>query len=212
MDPIFPSIASATHGTVDQDVPVAELVEATLAIRISARSGKGKPPTRWSDESLDPKYAGLAVGAEIEVPSTYQEAMQSPNASEWLAAMEEEIGSLKLNGTWVLTEKPEGKTIIKNRWIFKVKRDQAGKVNRFKARLLAKGFTQLPGIDYDETFSPVVKHDSLRTILAVAATLDLEIAQLDVKTASLYEDLEEELYMVQPAGFTEPGKYVWSAD
>lgn len=152
------------------------------------------------------------MGAEIEEPSTYQEAMQSPNASEWLAAMEEEIGSLKLNGTWVLTEKPEGKTIIKNRWIFKVKRDQAGKVNRFKARLLAKGFTQLPGIDYDETFSPVVKHDSLRTILAVAATLDLEIAQLDVKTASLYEDLEEELYMVQPAGFTEPGKYVWSAD
>ena len=96
--------------------------------------------------------------------------------------MDEEIGLLKLIGTWVLTEKPESKTIIKNRWIFKFKRDQAGKVNRFKARLLAKGFTQLPGIDYDETSSSVVKHDSLRTILAVAATLDLEIAQQDIKT------------------------------
>ena len=76
--------------------------------------------------------------------------------------------------------------------------DGEGAVRRYKARLVAKGFSQRPGIDFEETFSPVVKHDSLRALLAIAAELDLHMLQLDVKTAFLNGDLEEELYMAQP--------------
>lgn len=94
---------------------------------------------------------------------------------------------------------PPGRVAITNRWVYNLK--PAGSSVRFKARLVAKGFLQSPGIDYEETYSPVVKHDSLRTVLAIAAAEDLEIVQLDVKTALLNGDLEKELYMEQPTVF-----------
>ena len=101
---------------------------------------------------------------------------------------------------------PEGSKRVGCKWVFKTKRDSNGNIERFKARLVAKGYTQKDGIDYKETFSPVSKKDSLRIIMALVAQYDLELHQMDVKTAFLNGDIEEEIYMDQPEGFSVEGK------
>ena len=100
---------------------------------------------------------------------------------------------------WKLTQLPKGKKAIGCKWVFAKKEGFPNKEDvRYKARLVAKGFAQREGIDYNEVFSPVVKHSSIRILLALVAQLNLELAQLDVKTAFLHGDLEEEIYMTQP--------------
>jgi hypothetical protein len=121
------------------------------------------------------------------------------------ATMVEELSSLERNDTWELCSLPSGRKAIKCKWVFKLKQN-AGQF-RCYARLVAKGFTQQAGIDCEETYSPVVRHDSLRIIFSIAAQRDLEMMQLDVTTAFLNGDLKEELYMEQPTGF-ETGKEV----
>lgn len=106
------------------------------------------------------------------------------------------------NNTWELTPLPSDRTTVSCRWTFKFKQGYKDVSNRYKARLVARGFTQQHGVDYKETFAPVVKHTTLRIILGLIASMDLETAQLDVKTAFLYGDLEEEIYMDQPEGYT----------
>ena len=98
--------------------------------------------------------------------------------------------SLEKNKTWTLTTLPAGRHAIQNCWVFKLKLDGDGAVRRYKARLVAKGFSQRPGVTFEETFSPVVKHDSLRAVLAVVTQMDLHMLQLDVKTAFLNGDLK----------------------
>lgn len=110
--------------------------------------------------------------------------------------------SLQLNKTWRLEELPQIRRTVKNKWVFKLKCDSYGQPTRLKARLVAKGFSQRERIDYDETFSTVlVRHKSVRAILSTAAFYDLEIIQMDVKTAFLHGDLTEQIYMGQPTGF-----------
>ena len=157
---------------------------------------------KLSDQQHDGEY-NYAMVAE---PSTYQEAISSEEASLWKLAIKEEYDSLMLNGTWILASLPPGRTTIKNKWIFKIKAAHEGTAERYKARLVAKGYTQRFGIDYQETFAPVVKHSALRVIFAIVAALDLEMIQLDIKTAFLYGALNEEIYMEQPEGFIQPGK------
>ncbi|GKV28962.1 hypothetical protein SLEP1_g37944 [Rubroshorea leprosula] len=149
------------------------------------------------------EYVLLTDGGE---PKTYYEAMESGNKKEWLMAMQEEMSSLQGNGTYKLVELPKDKMALNNKWVFRVKSKVNNPNPRFKARLVVKGFGQQKGIDYDETFSPIVKMPSLRAILDLAASLNLEIKQLDVKTAFLHGDLEEEIYMKQPEGFEVQGK------
>ena len=93
---------------------------------------------------------------------------------------------------------PPNRTAIKSRWIFKVKSGVKGSDPRYKARLVAKGYSQRPGIDYEETFAPVAKETTLRVVLSFVAAQDLEMRQLDIKTAFLYGDLSEEIYLEQP--------------
>lgn len=138
-------------------------------------------------------------------PRSYQEAISSPDAELWKVAIQEEYDSLTQNQTWVLTTLPPGRTAIKNRLVFKVKPGYKEVVERYKARLVAKGYTQRYGLDYQDTYAPVVKHSALRVALAIVAALDLEMIQLDIKTAFLYGSLEEELYMDQPEGFVKRG-------
>src|SRR3954464_8580879 len=115
--------------------------------------------------------------------------------------MNEELKSMDQNNVWDLVELPKDCKKVGCKWVFKTKRDPKGNIERFKARLVAKGFTQKEGIDYKETFSPVSKKDSLRVIMALVAHFDLELQQMDVKTAFLNGELEEEVFMKQPEGF-----------
>ena len=108
------------------------------------------------------------------------------------------------NKVWTLVDLPDDRQAIENRWIFKKKTEANGNVTVYKARLVAKCFRQVQGIDYDETFSPVAMLKSVRIMLAIAAFYDYEICQMDVKTAFLNGYLKEELYMMQPEGFVDP--------
>ena len=120
------------------------------------------------------------------------EALTSDLSNEWKEAADSEYNSLLQNKTWDLVELPSGRKAIGSKWVFKVKYRSDGEVKRFKARLVAKGYAQKPGIDYDETLSPVVKFQSIRVLLALAVQNEL---QIDVVTAFLNGALDEDIYM-----------------
>ena len=120
--------------------------------------------------------------------------------------MQEEMDSLYKNHTYELVKLPKGKKILKNKWVYRIKQEEHTSHPRYKARLVVKGFGQRKGIDYDEIFSPVVKMTSIRVILGMAASLYLEVEQMDVKTSFLHGELEEEIYMEQPERFLVKGK------
>jgi hypothetical protein len=139
-------------------------------------------------------------------PTSFKEAMKSEHSHEWLNAMKSEMESMSINKVWDLVEIPKGAKTVGCKWVYKTKRDSKGNIERFKARLVAKGYTQKEGIDYKETFSPVSSKDSLRIIMALVAHYDLDLHQMDVKTAFLNGDLYEDVYMTQPEGFVVEGK------
>jgi len=134
-------------------------------------------------------------------PTTYRQAAAHP---EWLAAMTLEFQALIDNNTWTLCPRPPHRTIIKNKWVYKLKQKADGSLDRYKARLVAKGFQQRDGIDYTETFSPVIKPATVRIVLALALTFDWPLIQLDVSNAFLHGVLTETVFMEQPPGFVHP--------
>ena len=138
------------------------------------------------------------IGIMEDDPINFQQVKQSANCQKWIDAMNDEMKSMKDNDVWELVELPEGAKPIGCKWILKTKRDSKGNIERYKARLVAKGLTQKEGIDYKETFSPVSSKDSFRIIMALVAHFDLELHQMDVKTAFLNGDIEETIYMTQP--------------
>lgn len=141
------------------------------------------------------------IGMMEDDPINFHQVMKGSNSQKWIDAMNEEYKSMQDNKVWELVPLPEGAKPIGCKWIFKTKRDSQGNVERYKARLVAKGFTQKEGIDFKETFSPVSTKDSFRTIMALVAHFDLELHQMDVKTAFLNGDIDETIYMVQPENF-----------
>ncbi|KAI5312513.1 hypothetical protein L3X38_041686 [Prunus dulcis] len=140
----------------------------------------------------------LSTITALDEPHTFREASTK---SEWQQAMIEEIQALQTQGTWDLVPPPFDNNIVGCRWIYKIKRHADGRIARYKARLVAQGFSQEQGIDFDETFSPVVRHTTVRLILSLAASHRWCLRQLDVKKAFLHGDLQEEVYMKQPLGF-----------
>ena len=133
-------------------------------------------------------------------PRTYQRALNGPHADNWRAAIRSELHSLLKAGTWRYVHKPSDANLVGCRWVFKVKRDKDGRVHKFKARLVAQGFTQVYGIDYAETYAPVARYTSIRLIIALAAHYDWELHQMDVKTAYLNGELDKPIYMRAPEG------------
>ena len=195
----------------DSDQPPAPQPQTTL--RRSTRAPR--PPSEWWKQ---PTAAGAnasfsskrdtanATSATLVEPDTYEEAMASEEAEQWQQAMDEEIASLMANRTWTLEELPPGLQAIPVKWVFKVKTAANGGAERYKARLVAKGYRQREGIDFDEVFAPVSKYATLRTLLAIVAAEDLELHQLDIKTAFLNGTIEEDIYLQQPPGYKEgPG-------
>jgi hypothetical protein len=139
-------------------------------------------------------------------PSSYEEATSRPDASKWQEAMEDEMKSMSTNRVWDLEEIPKKAKTVGCKWVCKIKYDSKGNIEKYKGRLVAKGYTQREGIDYNETFSPVSCKDSCRIIMALVAHYDLELHQIDVKMAFLNGDLYEDVYMTQPKGFVVKGK------
>lgn len=158
---------------------------------------------RRSKRVVDQERKLFASSIEMNDPETFKEAIQRADSEDWKRAMADEMSSLNENETWELTDLPEGRKTIDCRWVFKIKRNTDENTRRYKARLVARGFSQKEGIDYTETYSPVVKYTSIRFLLAIAVQYDLQIRQLDAVTAFLNGELEEEIYMVQPVGYND---------
>ena len=202
------------------------VIEPPLTARRSTREGRGQNQRYLGDENmwdlvrddgsvLSPRNRHLAIDIDEPLlyavllpgePATYSEAIECAQSDDWLAAMREEMDSLHKSETWELVDLPSGRSPVKCKWVFRLKFNSAGETTRYKARLVAKGFTQVFGLDFSETFSPVARLDSVRLLLALATLRDWEIHQIDVKSAFLNGDLDEEIYMRQPEGFQVPGQ------
>ncbi|GJS47096.1 putative ribonuclease H-like domain-containing protein [Tanacetum coccineum] len=136
-----------------------------------------------------------------EEPKKVVQALKDPS---WIEAMQEELLQFKLQEVWTLVELPNGKRAIGTKWVFRNKKDERGIVIKNKARLVAQGYTQEEGIDYDEVFAPVARIEAIRLFLAYASFKDFVVYQMDVKSAFLYGKIEEEVYVCQPPGFEDP--------
>lgn len=143
----------------------------------------------------------LYVGTEE--PSNFSQANRERN---WKQAMKAEMDSIERNETWKLVELPDGHKVIGLKWIYKLKKDAEGKIVKYKARIVAKGYVQEHGADFDETFAPVTRLETVRMLLALAAKSNWEVQHLDVKTAFLNGEITEEVYVAQPEGFVVKGR------
>jgi hypothetical protein len=144
----------------------------------------------------------FVAGTDASEPKSFREAMQRPDANLWYEAAVKEMQAHIENGTWELVKLPPGRKAIGSKWVFKVKRNADGSIECYKARLVAQGFSQRPGINFDKTFAPTAKWAALRTIFALAALEDWELESIDISNAYLNGKLHDvEVYMRQPEGF-----------
>ncbi|KAH9704495.1 retrovirus-related pol polyprotein from transposon TNT 1-94-like protein [Citrus sinensis] len=185
--------------------------DATPYVPVSSTSKNGSTmevtPRVEEELTKDIVVAYALPVIDDDIPNTFGEVLRSSESDQWKLAMEEEMKSLHQNQTWELVKLQKEKKAIGNKWVYTKKQGSPNQSTpRYKARLVAKGFAQKEGIDYNEVFSPVVKHTSIRILLALVTEYELELAQLDVKMAFLHRDLEKEIYMIQPCGFKVAGK------
>lgn len=162
------------------------------------RSGREKRQTRFFDEAF-------AATDKPKIPLSYKEAVSDRvYAQQWKDAIEDELVKLQALNTWEVMDLPDGRRPVGHKWVFTVKYTPTGLIDRFKARLVAQGFSQVQGIDFEETYSPTVRLESLRTLLTVGASLDYEIHQTDVVSAYPRSILHAEVYMRIPEGIQAP--------
>ena len=191
-DPMVDTVPDEVNQAPQPQIQVEE-----IPLRRSARQRRSAIPPDYMVYLGEQDYD---IGCVVD-PVTYKDAISCEHSDLWLDAMQDELQSMRHNGVWDLVKLPAGHRTIGCKWVYKTKRDSKGKVEKFKARLVAKGFTQREGVDYESTFSPVSSKESFRVIMALVAHFDMELHQMDVKTAFLNGDLEEEVYMIQPEGF-----------
>ena len=209
-----PQETQEDHDTIDNGEVTEELSnseETNVEQQQPRRSTRRRePPDRHgtviTGDWWQNNVACTNVEYRSEEPTTVKEALSGPDKDQWKRALDKEHSSHMKNNTWTLVNLPEGRKAVDCRWVFKVKYNADGSVERHKARLVAKGYSQEPGLDYEETFSPVAKYTSIRTLLAIANQLNLEVHQMDVSTAFLNSELEEEIYMTQPEGYVKEGE------
>uniref|UniRef100_A0A2N9I2X8 Reverse transcriptase Ty1/copia-type domain-containing protein n=1 Tax=Fagus sylvatica TaxID=28930 RepID=A0A2N9I2X8_FAGSY len=175
--------------TTSTDIPIPTVVSHPMQTR--SKSGIYKPKLT---------YAAIIDYAVTE-PTSYTVASKH---SSWCTAMDEEFQALQKQNTWSLVPLPSSKNVVGCKWVYKLKTHSDGTIARYKARLVAKGFHQQHGIDFNETFSPVIKPPTVRLVLSLAVSLNWPLRQLDVKNAFLHGTLNEEVYMTQPQGYIDP--------
>jgi hypothetical protein len=164
-------------------------------VRVSERPTKGQPPDRFKPQAN--------IVRDHEEPKNRTEALSGVDKHDWIRAMNDEMKALTENSTWVLTTLPEGRKTIGCKWVFKRKKNANTGLIKYKARLVAQGFSQKYGTDYDEVFAPVVRATTLRLLLAIATQRKLKIHHFNAKTAFLNGELKETIYMKQPEGFVD---------
>lgn len=152
-----------------------------------------------------PNYSCCVVKKSdfVPDPKTVEEALSAPDGHKWREAIQEELTNLKTNGTWDIVPRPAGRRVVKCKWVLRKKYKQNGDLERYKARLVACGYSQVEGIDFKETFSPVIKLKSLRILLALAVERSWPVHQIDITAAYLNGSLDETIFMEQPAVFCE---------
>lgn len=202
MEPIYENIGSSGELLID---PIYENIEPIENIPKQLLI-KNRPPQIMEKRLRDRKQhhsANLSLLEAQDDPESYKDAMKRDDKDEWRKAMLDEIDALKRNQVWTLVDRPKDTNIVTNRWVLRIKRKPNGEIDRYRARLVARGFSQIEGIDYHETYAPVVNTTVVRLLFAYAAKESLKMAQFDVKTAFLYGYLDETIYMEQPEGFVE---------
>jgi len=173
--------------------------------------GVQQPSHDWTADaaSCEDEHVFVAEirNAEALEPQNLAEAKKQPDWMLWEKAIEEELRTLKEAGTWEVVEIPKGVNVVGSKWVFRAKKDAAGNVVRYKARLVAQGFSQVPGVDYFDMFAPVARLASIQTVLAFAASEDYETGQIDIKAAYLNGELtkDEVIHMKQAPGYEEHG-------
>ncbi|KAJ0787642.1 putative RNA-directed DNA polymerase [Helianthus annuus] len=219
LDPPFcippPSSVPTSFTPISSVSPISHTHSSSPSSPPSSPSSPPPPPpplvpthpmvTRSRDHTIQPRQFPdhvlyQASTAPTTEPSTFRQAQQW---SVWWDAMRSEMSALHSNKTWVLVPAPTDANIVGCKWVYRIKHNPDGSVSRYKARLVAKGFHQTEGIDYTETFSPVVKPTTIRLVLSVAFTRGWTIRQVDVNNAFLHGDLSETVYMSQPPGFVD---------
>lgn len=168
-----------------------------------------RKPDRYGEWTTIAEANNFALCAERFVeddPETVKEAKSRNDWPQWKSAIQFEYESLVKNKTWTVCDLPKERRAITNKWVFKLKRKADGQIDKYKARLVARGFTQRLGFDYSETYAPVAKLVTLKILLAVANQKDMHIHQMDVKSAFLNGELKEEIYMELPEGFKQGNK------
>ena len=176
-------------GVQQTDLPkIEEVIEEADVVEIAE-----------SSNDLDEMIAVAIASSEMdETEPSYEEARRRSDWPKWRKAIDVELENLKTAGTWEVVERPEGTNVVDSKWVFRLKKDAEGRVVKWKARLVARGFTQIYGVDYFETFAPVARLASIRTILAIAARNYWEIDMFDFHSAYLNGVLDEDIYMEQP--------------
>ncbi|UYV64482.1 hypothetical protein LAZ67_3000918, partial [Cordylochernes scorpioides] len=177
----------------------ANLPFRSQAVPLAVKMGDKDPTYEPDEEAFKVSHGDL-------LPSPYEEAISNPDSTLWRQAINKEIHSLKDHHVWNLIELTQGAKPIKSKWVFSKKFDLLTNKEIFKARLVALGCSQKYGTDYNETFSPVMKTDSFRTLLAYVTMMDYEFHHFDVETAFLYGKLTETIYINQPEGYQRQGK------
>jgi transposase InsO family protein len=176
------------------------------------------PSMGWVEEFLDEveetAFAAvgptIAVRQEVPIPKSYKEAVEDEKWGHmWKEAIQRELIALESNNTWTPAVPPNGANLVTSKWVFDVKRMISGAIEKFKARLVARGFSQKFGVDFMETFAPTVRHDTLRVFMAVVCKDDLELHQVDVNNAFTESTLQEDIFMIPPPGVNIPPNMVF---
>jgi hypothetical protein len=147
---------------------------------------ESKPPERFCS------YIAMVSSIQESEPSTFEEAT---SRQVWRDAMMEEYNSIMKNDVWEVVPRPEGKSVVTSKWLYKLKHAADGSIEKYKARFVARGFSQVEGVDYDETFVSVARYTSIRAVISIAAEMGWKIHQMDVKTTFLNGLIEEEVYI-----------------
>ena len=180
-------------------------IQQLVANRRSERNRTFTVPYWHQHEELHANFMFAPQQINNE-PNSYLQAIQSSHRNQWEIAMRSEIESIHNANTWTLVPLPYGRQTVGSKWIYKIKRNSSGEIDKFKARLVAQGYSQQEGVDFHETYAPVAKFSSIRGLLALVAWHDLHLHQMDVNTAFLNGDIDCEVYMEQPQGFVAAGQ------